>query len=137
MIDVAQLSTVVVSLLSPYLAKAAGKTAEELGGAVGARLVKLYDTLKAKLTRPGAAEALGDLEKLPGDTDAQAALRHQLKKALAEDEPFRRELQALVSEIQPERGGSINQTAVIHGNENTAIQIAGSGNVVGAEGKSS
>ena len=75
-----------VAVLAPYLSKAAEtvipKAAEDL-----------YKTVKARLSRrPAAEEALEDLKKSPSDEDAQAALRLQLKKMLAEDEAFVQEL---------------------------------------------
>jgi hypothetical protein len=115
-----------VTLLTPYLAKAAEtvvpKAAEDL-----------YAALRGKLSRkPAAAEALQDLEKTPTDADTQAALRAQLKKVLAEDEEFAAEVQKMVEEAARSgarstvsaasrgvaAGGNINGTIVtgdIHG----------------------
>jgi hypothetical protein len=83
-----------VTILSPYLAKAAEtiipKAAEDI-----------YAALRGRLSRkPAAAEALKDLEKAPTDEDTQAALRAQLKKVLAEDEEFAMQLRKLVEEAE-------------------------------------
>jgi hypothetical protein len=129
-----ELAASVVSLLTPYLAKAAGKGAEQVGSEVVSRMAKLYDTLKAKLTKPAAADALADLEKAPEDTDTQAALRLQLKKVLAEDTDLRQALEPLVREIQDKGGAGIAQTANVSGNENDVNQISGSGNTVTGRG---
>jgi hypothetical protein len=124
-----ELAATAVSLLAPYLVKAAGKGAEQVGTEVASRLAKLYDTLKAKLTGL-AAKALADLEKAPEDTDAQATLRQQLKKVLAEDTDLRQTLEPLVREIQDNGGAGIAQSATVTGNEYDMNQISGSGNMV-------
>jgi tetratricopeptide (TPR) repeat protein len=128
------LAATAVSLLALYLAKAAGKGAEQIGTEVATRLAKLYDTLRTKLTKPSAAEALADLEKAPEDADAQAALRLQLKKVLAEDADLRHALEPLVREIQDQGGAGPAQSATVAGNENDVNQIVGSGNTVAGRG---
>jgi len=89
-----------VSILSPYLTKAADmvvpKVAEDL-----------YALLHSKLAKkPAAAEALQDLEKSPEDADAQAALRVQLKKSMVEDE----ELAGQVNQLVEAAGGTEGRT---------------------------
>ena len=108
----------------------ATKAMEKVGGEMGGRLVTLFDTVRGKLTGSGAA-ALDDLEKKPEDVDRQAALRVQLRKALAADPAFQAELAALVEEIKTKGGDRIIQSAKVTGDRNVTTQITGSGNVVG------
>ncbi len=83
-----------VAILAPYLARAADQVTPKLAD-------DLYQAVKTRLARrPAAAEALQDLEKTPREADTQAALRAQLKKALAEDEQFAARLEALVQQAQ-------------------------------------
>lgn len=121
--DVAQLATAAVAILSPYLAKGAEKIAEKLGG-------DLYERVKAKLTTPASRDALREIEKAPGDADAQGAVRLHLRKVLSEDAGFRQALQDLVTRIERERSHEIRQTATTVGTGITTIQITGSGNEV-------
>ena len=117
----------------PYV-NLTGNRLKVRGSEVVSRLTKLYDTLKAKLTKPAAAEALADLEKAPENADAQAALRLQLKKVLADDADLRHALEPLVREIQDKGGAGLAQTANVSGNENDVNQISGSGNTVTGRG---
>lgn len=79
---VSVIATTAVGILSSYFAKAGKVAVKKIGE-------DIYHTLKAHLEKkPVAEEALTDLENTPSDTDLQAALRVQLKKLLAEDEPF-------------------------------------------------
>ena len=110
--------------------KAAGKTAETIGTEVGNRLIKLYDTVKAKLTGAAAQEALTDFEAKPEDTRAKGALELQIEKAIEADPGFGKTLAALVEEIKAKGGDALVQTANVTGDENVTTQIAGSGNVV-------
>ena len=99
--DPTTLAASAVSILSPYLAKAADMVASKAAG-------DLYALLHSKLAqKPAAAEALQDLEEAPADADAQAALRLQLKKALNEDEDLAAQLQKLVKQASHPAGGVI------------------------------
>jgi hypothetical protein len=51
-------------------------------------------------TKPAAQEAVQDVAKAPEDADAQAVLRLQLKKLLAEDEALAREVAQLWEEAR-------------------------------------
>jgi hypothetical protein len=110
------------------VAKASGKLAENVGGEVGNRIVKLWDKVRAKLA---GKEALADFEQAPEDADAQGALRLQLKKALEADPAFRDEVAALLGELKERGGERIVQSATTIGDANLTTQIAGSGNRVG------
>jgi hypothetical protein len=110
--------------------KAAGKMAETIGTEVGNRMIKLYDTVKAKLTGLAAKEALADFEAKPDDARRKGALEVQLEKAIEGDAAFGRTLAALVEEIKAKGGDAIVQTANVTGDRNVTTQIVGSGNVV-------
>ncbi len=91
--DVSVLAKDVAAFLTPflpYLLKAGEKAAEKAGEKMGAgaweRARTLWGTLRPKVeARPAAQEAVQDVAQSPADPDAQAALRLQLKKILAED----------------------------------------------------
>jgi hypothetical protein len=104
-----------VAYAAGLLGKAAGKTADKLGGAIGTKLLSL-------LRRdPKTRDALDDLGAEPGDPDLQAALRVQLKKALREDDALREELAAIMEEAV-QAGWRVTQTATVTGDANTVIQ---------------
>jgi hypothetical protein len=101
------LAATAVGLVSSYFAKAAEAAAKKIGEDV-------YQVLKTKLSKkPAAQEALADLVKTPEDADSQAALRVHLKKLLAEDESFARQLGQLLQEAAGTEAGAtvINQAA--------------------------
>ncbi len=87
--------------LLPYLLRAGEKAAEEAGRRIagdaweGAKSIwgRMVPGLKR---RPAAQEALQDALSSPQDEDAQAALRLQLKKLLAEDPALAADLVRLV-----------------------------------------
>lgn len=94
------IATSTIAFLSPYLVKVGETAAEKLGS-------EIYQMLKIRFAqKPGAQEALADLEKSPEDHDLQATLRVQLKKLLAEDEGFAIELQQLLKEVSKTESGS-------------------------------
>ncbi len=135
MLDLGLLSTGAVALVSGLLAKGAKTIEADLSKEASGRIVKLYDTLKAKLTGAAASEALAELEKTPTDGDAQAAVRQQVKKALAADEDFREQLRVLVEEIKERGGDAVVQMATTIGDHNVAAQVSGQNNVVNLGGK--
>ncbi|WP_341679088.1 hypothetical protein [Niveibacterium sp. SC-1] len=94
--DPVTLAGTAVAVLAPYLGKAAEKFAGAAGDAAWKKAGEFYDALKTRLAgHPGAADALTDLAATPADPDAQAALRQALKKLIASDPDFARELAAL------------------------------------------
>src|SRR5438067_13611409 len=97
--DPSTIATTAVACLTPYLVEGGKEAAKKGGGAVGEKVMKLYDTLKAKLVQAPAQEALADLTKAPEDADLQATMRVQLKKALEANAPLRDELAALLQDI--------------------------------------
>lgn len=121
----------------PYLVKAGEKAAEETGKKLGAEAWEHAKTLWAKLrpkveAKPAAQEAANDLAANPQDEDAQAALRLQLKKLLAEDTTLAGEVARVWEEAKAAGvtviasgnssvaiGGNVSGSAVITGDRNT------------------
>jgi hypothetical protein len=131
-----QFAATAVTALVPYLKMGAASLAKKLGSSAGEHLTGLYGKVKARLTS-SAKEALADLEKAPADADAQAALRHHLKKQLADDPALQAHLAELVEALRLERTTQILQTSSIAGDHNVSVQIAGSDNEVSGVGKPS
>jgi hypothetical protein len=125
-----ELAAAAVAYLTPYALQVAGKLTEKFTGDVTERLVKLYDTVKTKLTGAAEKEALAEFKAKPDDARRTGALEVQLEKAIEADPEFRKTLAALVEEIKAKGGDSIVQTATTTGDHNVTTQIAGSGNVV-------
>lgn len=118
-----------VTVLTTLFTKAAEKGAEEAGKSVA---TSLFDRLKARLgTHAGSSEALVDLAAQPADADVQATLRRQLRKAADGDAGFAEYLRVWVHDgEQAVQQLGITQTAMVSGDNNTTIQVTGSGNVV-------
>lgn len=96
--DPITLATAAVAALAPYLGKAAERFATAAGDTAFRKAGELYGALKQRLIgHPVAAAALEDLERTPADTDAQAQLRMQLKKLIADDAAFASELATLTA----------------------------------------
>lgn len=98
--DVATLAKDVAAFLTPflpYLLKAGETAAEGVWGQAAWESVKaLWGKLRPKVeARPAAQEAAQELADHPDDEDAQAALRLQLRKILAEDEVLAAEVAQL------------------------------------------
>lgn len=92
--DIGSLAISLTNALIPllhYLFQSGEKTAEETGKEVTDQSLEweksLWSRLKPKVeAKPAALEAAKDAGETPDDEDAQAALRLQLKKLLAEDQ---------------------------------------------------
>jgi hypothetical protein len=128
MMDVAELTVAAGTYL---VAKASGALAEKVGGEVGNRVVKLWDTVKAKLTGGDVGNALSRLEAKPDDERRRGALEVELEEALEADPAFREEVARLVGELD-QKGGrdTVNQVANVTGNRNKVAQVAGNRNRV-------
>ena len=98
--DIATLAKDVTRFLTPflpYLLKAGEKAAEEAGKELGSdaweRARGLWSRLRPQIeAKPTAREAVTNAAAAPQDEDAQAALRLQLRKLLAENEDLAREI---------------------------------------------
>jgi hypothetical protein len=122
--DPASIATTVVTFLAPYLAEGGKAAAKKIGEALMAALERRF---KGK---PAAEEAMNDMKATPQDPDAQAALRHQLKKALMADPEFLAELVGLLGEVETEAPGT-GYHAEVHGSGAIA---QGPGAVAAGEG---
>src|SRR5262245_44590241 len=95
---------------------AAGATGAELavllGRVVGGKAAALMHIVAAKFnSSPAAEEALIDLAQTPVDADAQATLRHMLKKTLQADDQFAQELAAVFK--QDEAQAAAGSTTIV------------------------
>ena len=122
----ASLTTALVPFL-PYLLKAGEKAAEGTGKAVADKGLELAKSLWSKMgpkveAKSDALEAAQDLAQTPDDEDAQAALRRQFKKLLAEDSSLAEEVQRSLE------GAGINVTA--SGDRSVAIGGDAKGNTI-------
>ena len=112
--DVPALAANVVTYLGPflpYLVKAGGKAAEEVGKKLG---VDALDRAKTLWGKKEVEEAGQDAAEMPDDADAQAAFRLQLKKALTQDAALAEEVERLmeskvVQRVLAERGSEIRR----------------------------
>jgi hypothetical protein len=104
--DPVSVATAVVAFLAPYLAEGGKAAAEKAGGALVAALERRFKG------RPAAEEAVKDLRTAPQDADAQAALRLQLRKALAADPEFLAELAALLEGAQAQAPAAGHRAAL-------------------------
>ncbi len=120
----------------PHLLKLGERVAEEAGKKLGEAVWETAKALWAKLrprveAKPAAQEAAQEVAAQPDDPDAQAALRLQLKKLLAEDPALAEEIARLWGEAQAagvtvvaagERsvaiGGSVRGSVIITGDRN-------------------
>ena len=114
------LTTALVPLL-PYLLKAGEKAAEETGTKVADQSLEwaksLWSKLKPKVdAKPAALEAAQDVAQTPDDEDAQAALRVQVKKLLAEDQSLAEEVRRWL-----EQGKAAGITVTASGDRSVAI----------------
>ena len=116
--DVPALAANVVTYLGPflpYLVKAGGKAAEEVGKKLGVDALDRAKTLWGKLRGNKEVEEAGqDAAEMPDDADAQAAFRLQLKKALTQDAALAEEVERLmeskvVQRVLAERGSEIRR----------------------------
>lgn len=96
------LADALTRILAPVLpGLAEGGTGDRLGGAMPSGAEELVRALWLRLRqrveeRPQAAEAVEDVTRTPEDPDAQASLRHQLRKLLEADPTLAAELASLI-----------------------------------------
>ena len=139
--DIQTLSQQLLAFLAPflpYLLKMGEKAAEETGKKLGAEAwegaTALWTKLQPKVqAKPAAQEAVQEAAAHPEDEDAQAALRLQLRKLLAEDETLAGEVQRMldtpaVRQVIAEGarsvaiGGSMSGSVIVTGDRNTVKQ---------------
>ncbi|OGW14372.1 MAG: hypothetical protein A3G93_14945 [Nitrospinae bacterium RIFCSPLOWO2_12_FULL_45_22] len=121
--SLATIATSAVALLSPYLEKAGEEFAKSAGSAAWNKAEKLYQAIKAKFAVKFAArEALDNLAKIPEDPDTQAAVCAELKKVMAVDEKFAKQLAGILKEAA-EAGVDRVFNTTIYGDVAKLIQI--------------
>lgn len=121
----------------PYLLKAGEKAAEEAGEKLGEasweRAKALWGRLRPKVeAKPAALEAAQDVAAQPDDEDAQAALRRQLKKLLAEDQALAAEVARLMADevtqrVTAEGGSSVEDVEQRAGGGPTQQEVSAKG----------
>lgn len=125
MLDIAALATSAVAALTPLLSQAL----EQGAAAAGESAVNhVLDWFKTRVLPSGAEQVLEDLRAAPQDADIQAAVRYQLRKALADNPALVSELADWLKQaqqVQAQLGAT--QHATVTGNGNQVFQIAGSG----------
>ena len=107
--DIAALSKEITTYLAPflpYLIEKGGKAIEKAGEKfTSAAWEKAQDIWSKVGKKEEVKSAAKDVMEMPGDEDAQAALRLQVKKLLQEDAGLQQELMTLLKEIKPLVGG--------------------------------
>jgi regulator of sigma D len=116
----------------PYLIKGVEKVTEEISKKIGAagwdKAKQIWGKLWPKIeARQSAKEAVEDVIANPDDTDAQGALRNQLKKILADDSDLLKDIAALLEAA----GQKVEYHAELHGSGAIA---QGKGAAAGGEG---
>lgn len=117
-----------VTLIAPYLGKAAEEAAKEVGKQGADTGLKLLVWLRNKATGR-AKEALEDAETNPSD-DNKADLRKQLTKLLGSQPDLLTELRALLPEPADDASG---QRMTI-GDNSRAVQNEGNSNTISISG---
>jgi 3-hydroxyacyl-CoA dehydrogenase len=139
MIDVAILAKDVAAYLIPalpYLMKASEEAVKEVGKKIGGEALDYAKSLWARLrpkaeATPALQGAIVDVAAAPDDEDAQAQLRHQLKKLLADDTKLASELNGILQDaknagvtviVSGDRsvgiGGNVSGSTIITGDQN-------------------
>src|SRR5438105_4061600 len=116
MIEVTALATQVAALLGPAVPILLGKVADGVGDELRKDGLDVAQSIWARLrprvdARPATREAVEDVADNPADADAQAALRLQLRKLLADDPELQAELTQVVREARARGGTSVHVEA--------------------------
>src|SRR4051794_13262299 len=97
--DLTAIAAAAVSILVPYLGKAAGKAAEAMGTKSVEVGGKLYSFLRNKLKHANAAEALHKLSEAPEEPGRQETLRRELTEAMERDRDLKDGLIRLTDQL--------------------------------------
>jgi hypothetical protein len=114
--DIGILTQTLITYLLPALpfltslgTKAAEKAAEEIGADVWETAQGVWEKISPSIDeKPAAAEAVNDAVNNADDEDAVAALRHQLKKILTENQGLAGELSSLLADSPQSSGNVVN-----------------------------
>jgi hypothetical protein len=97
--DLSIISTEIVALLFPYLAKVSEGSAEALGKKAPAAVAKIFEYIVQKFKGDqSASEALEKFVQVPTDGERQAAFQGQLTKAMELDETFAESLRNFLND---------------------------------------
>ncbi|MGH8059982.1 MAG: hypothetical protein ACREOH_22545 [Candidatus Entotheonellia bacterium] len=106
--DPLALATTASANLAPYLIKAGGKAAEEVGKKLPDLARNMWHAVTARFKgKPAAEEAVKDFVAKPDDQLNQAAFAKELRKVLEAEPPFAAELARLLDSAQRESGDTI------------------------------
>lgn len=118
--DPVSLAPAVLTVLSPYLAKAGGKLADALVENAPEYAGKLWTAIAEKFrNKPAAEEAACDLLENPADADNQAAFRKAIRKAAEEDPAWLALLADLLAKAQAET----SQQVKVIGDNNFVVNV--------------
>ena len=121
--DPSELSRQAAALLAVYWGVTGAKLVE---GAFSQAGKAIFEWLKTKFTKPAAAGALEEAAQNPSSSTNLEALTLQIRKALEEDEGFRKDLLELLPEHLRDKV-VVTQTSTATGDNNVSVQVAGSG----------
>jgi hypothetical protein len=120
--DYAELARQTVEFIKPCLVSNGGALV------VGVGANALYDWLKRAFTKPAAVGAFAEAVQSPTNELNLEALRLQIRKALEEDETFRK---GLLEHLPKDMANSfLQQNAHVAGDNNVTIQNTGSGSTI-------
>ena len=133
--DISTLAATLASFMAPalpYLVTGGEKALEAVGTKIGEdaweKIKAIWQRLRGKVeASPAALAAIQDVAGDPNDPDAQASLRHQLKKLLSTDEALATEVARLLEDA----GIKLEYRAELHGDGAIA---QGSGAVAAGKG---
>ena len=116
--DIAIISTGIVTFLTPVMLNATSEVATEAAlKKIGEKAYNLYSLITNKFQiSSDDAEALEEFINSPDNEENQVYFRKRLEKAMRTDEEFATKMANLFAELQPNQGGS-----------NININVSGSG----------
>ncbi|HEY5175774.1 MAG TPA: hypothetical protein VII95_09455 [Terriglobales bacterium] len=126
--DPVHLSQLAVTILAPYLAKAAGKASEKMGEDAWNKLKSLYDSVVRKFASdPYASQTLIRAQELPDDATRCSALIAVLAEHLKSDADFLAEVADSVRGAEAIERTHIHQRISISGQSRDVTQIGSVG----------
>jgi len=137
--DIQQIATAAMVLLSPYLAKAGEAFAKKTGEQLTERVSKLYQAIKKKFAGDDYAEqTLTRVEEKPTSTGRQVVLKEVLAEKMEDDANFADMVRRSVEETHNAPGGDvITQQLNISGKTGDVFQVGKmSGDITKIEGDS-
>lgn len=118
---IATIASATVSLLVPYLKSIGEEFAKKIGEEIGSKTGEtawskaklLCEKVKAKFSaKPETAKVMSAIEKVPDNTDTQAAMRFHLKDMMTADKNFARELADILKQASDAGADTIFHTTI-------------------------